>query len=97
VILSQLEGGYVANSDTVVSVRIPEKDLREVQLIARVHDESVGSLIRAGVKKYVFELINAPGFREKATEMQRKYDETLKELFKIEDPTRSTTHQRKKK
>lgn len=92
-----MEGGIVANSDMVVSVRIPEKDLRELQLLARVHDESVGALIRAGVKKYVFELVNAPGFREKATEMQRRYDETLKDLFRTDDPARTSTRKKKRK
>lgn len=83
----------MANSDRVISVRLPEKDLCELQLLARVHDESVGALIRAAVKRYVFELVNAKGFREKASEMQRRYDETLKELFK---PNRSRASARKK-
>jgi hypothetical protein len=66
----------------VVSVRISKANLRQLQFLARVYDESVGSLIRTAVNKHIYELVHWPGFKRKVEEMQRNYDETLRELFK---------------
>ncbi|MBI4158357.1 MAG: hypothetical protein HY505_01935 [Candidatus Yanofskybacteria bacterium] len=85
----------MANQDMVVSVRIPEANLRQLQLLARVYDESVGSLIRTAVNKHIFELVNRSDFKNKAEEMQRSYGETLRELFKPATP--SPTRKRSKK
>lgn len=87
----------MANQDLVVSVRFPEAHLRQLQLLARVYDESVGSLIRTAVNKHIFELVNRDDFKSKAEEMQRSYDETLRELFKPSSSEAPTRKRSKKK
>ena len=69
-------------SDVIVSVRIPKANLHKLQLLAEVYDQSVGALIRAAVEKHVKEIAHTDEFRKKATEMQRRYDETLSKLLR---------------
>jgi|GEM_PF-6799781 len=69
------------SSGMVVSVRIPKADLRKLQLLAEVYDQSVGSLIRTAVKKHVEELVRTDDFRSKAVNIQKRFDGILGQLL----------------
>ncbi len=70
-------------NDVVVSVRIPETDLRKLGFIAKVYEKSVGELIRTAVSKHIEELVSTDEFQNKAVETQTKFNETLSELLRV--------------
>ncbi len=70
------------NLDVIVSVRVPKKDLRTLQLLAQVYNQSVGALIRTAVKKQTEELASTEEFRTKAVKIQKELDNQLRQLLK---------------
>jgi uncharacterized protein (UPF0147 family) len=82
-------------ADQIVSVRIPKDDLRKLQLLAEVYDQSVGAHIRTAVKKHIKKLAGTEEFRIKAAEVQQRYDEMLNQLLKPESNLPTTRKRRK--
>ena len=71
--------------DLVVSVRFAEGDLRKLQLIGQITEQSVGAIIRAAVRKHIEDVASKEEFQNKATEMQRATDEMLNALLRLKD------------
>src|SRR5579864_4174811 len=79
------------DKSVIVSVRLPDAELRKLQLLAQVYDQSVGELIRVAVSKHVEELTRSEEFKTRALELKRRNEETLNELLDVSDPVVNDT------
>lgn len=79
------------DKSVIVSVRLPDTELRKLQLLAQVYDQSVGELIRAAVSKHVEELTRTEDFKARALELKRRNEEIFSELLDVSDPAVSDT------
>jgi Arc/MetJ-type ribon-helix-helix transcriptional regulator len=66
-----------SNSDTAISVRMPEDVIGEVALIARVEDVSFSEVIRAGLYRHLSHLRTDPAFQKR---LRKRLDEDRKIL-----------------
>ena len=71
----------------IVSVRLPESELRRLQLLAQVYQRSVGELIRVAVGKHVEELTRTDEFKARGLELQRRNEQMLNELLEVSGAT----------
>lgn len=69
------------DKSVIVSVRLPEAELRRLQLLAQVYERSVGELIRVAVGKHVEELTRTEEFKTKGLELQRRNEQMLNEFL----------------
>jgi hypothetical protein len=80
------------DKSVIVSVRLPEAELRRLQLLAQVYEQSVGELIRVAVSKHVEELTRTEEFKTRALELKRRNEDTLNELLDGSDPIVNDTN-----
>ena len=69
------------DKSVIVSVRLPEAELRRLQLLAQVYERSVGELIRVAVGKHVEELTRTEEFKTRGLELQRRNEQMLNEFL----------------
>jgi Arc/MetJ-type ribon-helix-helix transcriptional regulator len=61
-----------SNSDTAISVRIPEDTLSEIAVVARIEDVSLSEVIRAGLYRHLSYLRTDPAFQKR---LRKRLDE----------------------
>lgn len=81
----------MADKPVVVSVRLSDATLRQLQLLAQVYQSSAGELIRTAVGKHVEEITRSQDFKTKALELKERNEQTLNELLEVSSLTSSNT------
>lgn len=71
----------MGKTSLIVSVRMDEADLRRLQLIAQVYEQSVGELIRTGVQRYIKAMTRTRAFRTKGKAILKRNEQMLNELL----------------